>query len=171
MKKILAVALSTLSMSAFAQDGDLVLQGAKWIAKFENFICVEAGPSVGAPSSFEKLNVKFEALTADSTLDNGLIKASFSENGKSCRYNAIIFADNAASTYKIVQSKAYNTADNSECAEGKATLDEALTAGDYLYWGRPHRITFLASAEGAEVSCPGSSQVGVSFVVSGRIQK
>lgn len=171
MKKILAVALTSLSLSAFAQDGDLVLQGAKWIAKFENFICVAAGPSVEAPTAFEKLNVQFEALTSDSTLDNGLIKATFSENGKVCRYSALIFADNAASTFKIVQSKAYSTEDNSECAEGKAVLDSALAGSDYLYWGRPHRVTFLASAEGAEVSCPGSSQVGVSFVVSGRIQK
>ena len=170
MKKFLAVALTTLSMSAFAQDGDLVLQGEKWIAKSTGYICAAFGPTVEAPSAFSQLDVKFEKVTADSTLDNGLIKGTFTENGKACRYNAIIFADNAASTYRLVTSKAYAPADNSECAEGKALLDAAFAGGDYLYWGHPHNLTFMSPLTEADASCPGATHIGINFVVSGRIK-
>ena len=171
MKKFFAfMFLATFSLSSFAQDGDLVLQGEKWIAKFNGYIGQAYGPVVEAPTAFNALNVQFEKITADSTLDNGLIKATFTQEGKACRYNAIIFADNAASTYRLVTSKAYAPADNSECAEGKAVIDAAFTGSDYLYWGHPHNLTFLAQVNGADASCPGASQVGVNFVVSGRIR-
>lgn len=171
MKKLFAaLLLATFSLTSMAQDGDLILHGEKWIASAKGYICSAYGTAVEAPADFAKLNVKFEKITSDSTLDSGLIKATFTENGKACRYNAIVFADNAASTYRIVTSKAYAPADNSACAEGRAILDAAFAAGEYLYWGHPHNLTFMVPVEGADVTCPGATHVGVNFVVSGRVK-
>lgn len=170
MKLFIATVLTALSLSAFAQDGDLVLQGEKWIAKFNGYKCAAFGANVAAPAAFEKLNVAFETMTSDSTLDNGLVKATFTEEGVNCRYSAIIFADNAASTIRLVQSKSYSPEQKSECAEGKRVLDAALESLDYLYWGHPHNLTMMVPAEGAEAVC-GNGLIGINFVVSGRIQK
>lgn len=171
MKFLSFVFVSLLSVSAFAQDGDLVLQGAKWIAKFKSYNCVAFGPEVAAPTSHADLSVAFEQIVTDSTLDNGLLTANFQANGKSCRYSAILLADNDASTIKLVESRARALEADADCAAGKAALDANLASNDYLYWGHPHNLTVMIPATGAEVSCPGSSLVGVNFVVAGRIQK
>lgn len=172
MKTFITIAIaSLLSLSAFAQDGDLVLQGAKWQAKFTGYICAAFTPSVSAPAGLGRFNVAFENMTSDSTLDNGLIKATFTEKGKACRYSAIIFADNAASTSRLVQSKAYALSDKSECVEGKRALDAAFEANNYLYYGHPHNLAFMARVDGADKVCPGSQVVGINFVVTGRIAK
>lgn len=171
MKTFLAlIAVSLISTSSFAHEGDLVLPGEKWAATFTGYVCSTTEKATEAPAAFTKYNVAFERMTSDSTLDNGLIKATFVENGKACRYSAIILADNAASTSRLVESKAFSTEDNSECAEGKAIIDAAFESNTYLYYGKPHNIAFMAPLEGAETSCPGSSMVGVNFVVSGRVK-
>lgn len=156
--------------SAFAQDGDLVLAGEKWIASFKNYVCVAFGPSVEAPSAFKDMNVVFEKITTDSTLDNGLIKATFEVNGKTCRYNAFVLADNDASTLKLVESKAYAPNKDADCSAGKEVLDAAFKADDYLYYGHPHNLAIMAPVAGASDICPGSSLVGINFVVSGRVK-
>lgn len=168
--KFLTAVLATLSLSAFANEGDLVLQGAKWAAKHTGYKCAAFGADVARPAAFEKLNVSFEGLTSDSTLDNGLIKGTFTENGVTCRYNAIIFADNAASTIRLVESKAYSPSKASDCAEGKRVIDAAFESLNYLYWGHPHNLTMMVPVAGAEAVC-GSNVVGINFVVSGRITK
>src|SRR5690606_15077915 len=117
---------------AFANTGDLTLPGAKWQAKFKNYVCAAFGPTVAAPSSHANIQVTFEDIVTDSTLDNGLVKATFVENGKNCRYSAILFADNALSTIKLVESKAYALEDGSACLEGQAMLDEQFQFNDYL---------------------------------------
>lgn len=172
MKKFIAASLLSIASlsSAIANEGDLVLAGEKWIASFKNYNCAAFGQPVSAPAAFQKLNVVFEKITTDATLDNGLLKATFTEGGASCRYNAILFADNAASTIRLVDSKAYAPAKNSDCAEGKRMIDSALEANNYLYWGHPHNLTIMAPALGAEAVC-GNGLVGINFVVSGRVQK
>ncbi len=172
MKKILLpLLISILPTSSFANTGDLVLAGEKWIAKFDKYICAAFTPAVARPQAFESLNVVFEQITTDMTLDNGLIKATFEEEGKACRYNAILFADNAASTSRLVESKAYAPADGSECAAGKALLDAAFAANDYLYYGHPHNLAFMVPGVGAQALCGDTAQVvGVNFVVKGRIR-
>lgn len=167
--KALLLALSMLSVSAFAQESDMVLEGAKWQAKFTDYKCAAFGTAAAQPTAHAKFNVVFEKIVTDSSLDNGLITASFTQDGKACRYNAIIFADNAASTMKLVDSKAYALAQDSDCAEGKAVLDESFAANNYLYWGHPHNLTVMMNIEGAAASC-GTDLVGVNFVVSGRIK-
>jgi hypothetical protein len=171
MKKliILSLALTMTLTSAFAQEGDLVLQGEKWIATHTGYVCDTTGTKVEAPASFNKLNVIFEKITTDASLDNGLIKASFVENGKACRYNAFVFADNSSNNIRLVESKAYAPMGDSECFEGKAMLDAALESNAYLYYGHPHNLAIMVPAEGAEAVC-GSPLIGINFIVSGRVR-
>lgn len=170
MKKLIIASLVSLfSASVFAQNADLTLPGAKWQAKFNGYICDTSGTKVSAPSAFTNFDVQFIDIVTDSTLDNGLIKATFTEDGKTCRYSAIVFADNAASTMRLVESKAYASIDNTDCPAGKAVLDAALESNNYLYYGRPHNLGIMASVEGAADLCPGSDLVGINFVVSGKL--
>jgi hypothetical protein len=177
MKKIiLASLLSILSTHSFAQNGDLVLKGEKWIAAFKGYVCSKDGQTVQAPKGFADLNVVFETLTTDATLDNGLIKAKFTAKNKVvCNYSALIFADNAAYTMRLVESKAFTPANklrfNTACDNGKMIIDAALESNEYLYYGKPHNIALMAPVEGSEKVCGALKRVGINFVVSGRIQK
>lgn len=171
MNKLLILSFALLlSLTATAQNGDLVLQGEKWIASHTGYVCNTTGTKVEAPSSFKKFQVSFEKITTDASLDNGLIKATFIENGKTCRYNAFVFADNSANTIRLVESKAYAPEGNSECFEGKTMLDAALESNDYLYYGHPHSLAIMTSVEGAEAVC-GTSLIGINFIVSGRVRQ
>jgi hypothetical protein len=170
MNKLLVLSFSLiLSLTATAQEGDLVLQGEKWIASHTGYVCDTSGTKVEAPSSFDKFQVSFEKITTDASLDNGLIKATFIENGKTCRYNAFVFADNSSNTIRLVESKAYAPQGDSECFEGKIMLDAALESNDYLYYGHPHNLAIMVPAEGADAIC-GSSLIGINFIVSGRVR-
>lgn len=174
MNKLLLVSFLIVASisSAFAQESDMVLPGAKWQAKFTKYICAAFGPEVTAPKEYADLNVKWESMVTDSTLDNGLIKASFEVEGKTCRYNAIILADNAASTLRLVNSKAYSNETDVNCADGKALLDAGFEANDYLYYGHPHNLAIMVPMAGAEAVCgAGAKFIGVNFINAGRIQK
>src|SRR5690606_23306259 len=122
------------------------------------------------PTMHSSRHVIFNSITTDSTLDNGLIKATFLENGRLCKYSAIMLADNAAKTIRLVESKAYSVEGTQySCVEGKEMLDAQLEANTYLYGGgKPHQLAILIPMTGA---CGGAGQIGVNFVVSGRIQK
>ncbi len=172
MKKITALSLLALiSMSsAFAQDSDLTIPNQKWVATFNKYICAASGPAVTAPSAFSQYQVSFDKITTDSTLDNGLLKATFVEDGQTCRYSAIVFADNAAFTLRLVESRAYAPTKRSHCAAGKAVLDAAFESNNYLYYGHPHNLGIMVPVAGVEAVCPGAAVMGVNFVVTGRIQ-
>jgi hypothetical protein len=169
MKMLLSLLTLMTLNTGFAQDGDLVLANEKWIATFKNYNCQAYGPNVEAPATLSRLNVVFKTLTTDQSLDNGLLKASFTEDSALCNYSAILLADNAASTIRLVESKAYSPDKASDCAAGKAVLDAAFESNSYLYWGHPHNLTILAPAEGAETLCE-NKLVGINFVVTGRIR-
>lgn len=170
MTKFFALALLlTVSLSSYAQSGDLVLQGEKWLAKHTGVICAAFTPNVALPSGFAKIDVKFEKITTDMTLDNGLIKATFVENGNLCRYNAFLLADNAAATIRLVDSKAYSANNDVDCSNGKSVLDAALESNDYLYYGHPHNLAIMMPVEGAAAVCNGSNLIGLNFVVAGKV--
>lgn len=175
MKKILVLSLISL-LPGLAQAGDLVLPGEKWLATFDKYICAAFSPAVSRPSALDAFDVKFEQVTTDSTLDNALLKASFVEQGVECRYNAILFADNAAQTFSFVQSIAYapsitNGSAYKVCNAGKAMLDAAFQAGPYLYYGHPHNVAFMLPGVGAEQICGnGSEAIGANFVVKGIVR-
>lgn len=175
MKKLVLSAFAMnliLAFPAFAQAGDLTLPGEKWLATFDKYVCEAFGEPVTRPQALERLNATFERLTTDSTLDNVLLKATFEENGKTCRYNAILFADNAAQTYTLVQSIAYDPAGAGssyrDCSAGKAVLDNALSGHPYLYYGHPHNVALMMTGVGAEAICgSGAQAIGANFMVKG----
>lgn len=163
--------LFLFSQAAFA-GSDLVLPGERWEATFTGHLCEAYGDAANAPQSHQDMNVEFETITTDRTLDNGLIKATFTENGEKCRYSALMFADNNASTIRLVESKAYSLESDSRCEMGRETLDRQLeSTNDYLYWGHPHRLTIMVPAQDAAQVCgENATHVGINFRVSGMIQ-
>lgn len=170
-KLLLASFLFVASFSsAFAQEADLSIPGEKWVAKFTGYICAAFTPNVAQPADHAALKVKFETVTTDSTLDNGVIRGTFENNGKVCRYSAIILADNAASTLRLVQSKAFSTEADVDCSEGKSILDAGFEANNYLYYGHPHNLAIMTPMAGAAEVCGAGAQfVGVNFVVAGKL--
>lgn len=170
MKKMFLMALVLSASSAFAHENDMVLPGAKWVAKFKSYVCAAFGPEMSRPAAFEERQVVFETMTTDSTLDNGLLLASFVENGTACRYNALILADNAAATLRLVESKAFATEGAGDCSAGQAMLDGYFAANNYLYYGHPHNLAIMAPVGGSRELC-GADMIGVNFVVAGRISK
>lgn len=170
MKKFFALALMALLPAAhgLATEGDMVLPGERWIAKFDKYVCAAFGPSVARPSALESINATFEQITTDRSLDNILLKATFEEDGVTCRYNVLLFADNAAQTVRLVESKAYAPAGGSHCSNGKTVLDTAFVFNQYLYYGHPHNAAIMMPVPGAEAIC-GNQLIGVNFVVKGRV--
>ncbi len=172
MNKLIVSLLATalLATSALASDEDLTLPGERWLATFDKYICAAFGPEAEQPEGYASLNVKFEQLTTDHSLDNGLIKATFEENGVLCRYSALVLADNAAATIKLVESKAYAPSKQANCADGRAVVDQTLEDNSYLYYGHPHNLAIMVPVSGAANVCGSdATAVGVNFVVKGRI--
>lgn len=171
MKIVLAAFLMTsLSGVGLATEDELTIPGEKWLAQFNGYVCSETVPAAQRPASLEGLDVQFEQITTDATLDNVLLKATFMEDGKLCRYNAVLLADNAAKTTVIVESKAFAPTLDSECAAGKDLLDNSLQQNSYLYYGHPHNVAIMLPVEDASALCgDGAESVGANFVVKGRI--
>ncbi|SMF56860.1 hypothetical protein [Pseudobacteriovorax antillogorgiicola] len=169
-KRVILSLFAMSSVSGLASQ-DLTLPGERWLAAATGYICEDARDVlVEAPEPFAQFDVKFETLTTDYSLDNALLKATFMENGEECRYSALLFADNAAYTSEIVESVAYSIKAGTDCSKGQAKLDEALSFNDYLYWGRPHHLTFMVETEDAVRLCgKDATHVGVDFVLKGRI--
>ncbi|MEA9356202.1 hypothetical protein SHI21_08315 [Bacteriovorax sp. PP10] len=171
MKKIiLASVFAALSLTtAIANDGDLTLPGERWATKFTAFVCGDGNVQATAvPTDFAAYNIQISTMTTDYSLDNYLVKATFQENNVTCNYSAILLADNAAWTIKLVDSRAYSTVDGSVCAAGKAVLDSALADNKYAYLHG--RAAIFAPVAGAEASCgAGASVVGLHFQVTGKL--
>jgi hypothetical protein len=171
MIRILSLAAFLGSVSAIAAEGDLTLPGERWYARFERFVC-ESGAfqpgSARTPATLAAMNVKFERISSDRSLDNVLLLASFEEKGTACRYSAILFADNAKRTAKLVESKAFASSGSVSCAEGKRKLDGYLADMNYLYYGHPHHAALMMPVEDAQSICGGNeTAVGADFVVTG----
>lgn len=168
MKLLLLTVL--LTTNAFANT-DLVLDGERWEAKHAGYICGADEALSGTPVEHDQFQVKFEVLRTDYSLDNVLTLATFVEDNTTCRYSAILFADNAASTIKLVESRAYAVNGGSDCLAGKEMLDANLASNDYLYWGRrPHHATIMMPVSDADIICgAGATHVGIDFAVTGRI--
>lgn len=172
-KFLLAAALLLLSFtaSAAAPTSDLNLPGERWIAGFNSYICDAFKPSVVRPEAYETLNVNFEKISTDITLDNVLLIATFQEEGRLCRYSALLLADNAAFTAKLMSSQAFAPANDSQCLAGKALLDQQLAQFPYLYYGHPHHLALVLPFTDAEKICgAGTSTVAVDFVLKAKVQ-
>jgi hypothetical protein len=171
MKKTLLLCLiALLPAAAFATESDLELPGERWLAKFDRYVCGYDAPT-NAPAELADLKVVFEKASTDRSLDNALLLASYEQDGVACRYNAILLADNAAFTSRLVESKAYAVNGDGDCSRGKSVLDRNLSANTYLYYGHPHRLAIMMPVADAEAVCgPGKNTIGVEFVVYGRKQ-
>ncbi len=151
---------------------DLVLDGARWAGKPTGFVCSsDTAQLVSAPSDYASIGLKFESAVTDYTLDNGLVVGTFSpEEGTTCRYSARILADNAASTLKLIESRAYASEGEASCAEGKALVDAAFESDRYIFKERGHMLTVLApNANAAEVCGEGAETIGIQFTLAGKI--
>lgn len=170
MKKIILVsAFAALSLTtAIANDGDLTMPGERWNSKFTAFVCGDGNVQAAAvPTDFAAYDIQLGRLTTDMSLDNFLLRATFVENGVSCRYSAILLADNAAWTIKLVDSKAFS-AEGTSCASGKEVIDAALADNSYKYLHG--RAAIFAPVAGAEASCgAGATTVGLHFQVTGKL--
>lgn len=172
MKKTILVSLLTaLSFSnAFAAETDLTLPGERWLAKFSAYVCEDGNtPTSSIPEQFAAINTAFGRATTDMSLDNILLKATFDEAGVSCNYSALIFADNAAWTATLVDSKAYAPNGGADCSQGKAVLDAALKFNNYKYLHG--RAAIYVPAKDAALQCgAGASTIGLHFQVQGKIK-
>ena len=170
MKKGLFIALFLVAQTSFAET-DLSIPGEKWLGKFTGYVCQPFGEKIEGPKTHRAMNVKFETVVTDSTLDNGVLKATFECNGAVCRYSAVMLADNTASLITMVESKAYSLTEGVDCSEGKAVLDEQLVASnDYFYYGHPHNMALkVVTDEAKEICGESATHVGVNFVVAGKI--
>ena len=166
MKKTMTLLLALAATTAFANT-DLEIAGERWEAKHTGYTCAAFAGESNSPLSHEKINAKFEVIRTDKSLDNALILATFEEGNSVCRYSSILIADNAASTIKLVKSRAYALNGNSKCLNGKNILDSNLANNEYLYWGHPHHVTIMMPVKDAETTCgPEATHVGLDFTVS-----
>jgi hypothetical protein len=172
MKSVL-VLLATLSLSsAFAAPNeDLTLPGERWMSKFTAYVCDDGNTQTQTiPADFAAWNVQLATATTDYSLDNLLIKGTFSEEGSVCKYSALVFADNTGKTAKLVDSRAYAIEGTSACANGKAFLDSALAFNNYKYLHGRAAIYVPASDAAAQCGA-GATTVGLHFQVTGKIQE
>ncbi len=170
--KLLVLGLSAFTMINVSAN-DLSIPGEKWVGKFTGYVCGLTASKVPAPKTYRDLNVNFETVVTDSTLDNGVLKATFEVNGNVCRYSAIMLADNTNSTIKMIESKAYALDGVTDCSIGKEILDEQLLPENaYLYYGHPHNMAIMVESPEAQEYCgEKATHFGINFVVAGRINK
>lgn len=171
LKNVLFMSVLSLSTNVFAET-DLTIEAPRWQGKFAGIICQAFSQPVEAPASFKNLNLNFEKVVTDYTLDNGVISASFEVGGATCRYSAIMLADNENAKIKLIQSKAYAVNNDADCANGKDLLDQLLISNnDYLYYGHPHNMAIMVESAEAKTICGESAtRFGINFVVSGKVQ-
>ncbi|KHD89642.1 MAG: hypothetical protein OM95_02660 [Bdellovibrio sp. ArHS] len=169
MKKMALVLLTTFAFAqAHAQENkDLVLEGERWLAKFTAYVCDDGNTQVATPEEIAAKNIQFTTASADYSLDNILLKATFVEDGATCSYSSLLLADNAAWTAKLVQSNAYATTGSSTCAVGKAFLDNLLSFNAYKYLHG--RVAVYVPVADAGKLCS-SDKVGLHLQVTGRVK-
>lgn len=172
MIRILSLAVLFSCATAFAADGDLQLPGERWLTKHNGYVCnpMQNG-SAQTPAALAAINAKFEGMSTDFSLDNALLLGTFDDAGTTCRYSALILADNSTQHSRLQQSKAFAPSGEEICARGKAILDGLLADVDYLYYGHPHHVAFMMKTDDAEAICgAGNKVIGLDFVLTGRKQ-
>lgn len=168
MNKIMTALLMILSTTQAFANQDLVLDGERWLAKFTAYVCDDGNTQAQAiPQVLVEKNVVFTTASSDHSLDNVLLKATFTEQGTTCNYSALLHADNAQFNVGLVNSNAYSTDGNSTCEEGKAFLDQVLEFNTYKYLHGRVAI-YIPFADSAALC--GSDKVGLHLQVTGKVQ-
>ncbi|AHZ84128.1 hypothetical protein [Bdellovibrio bacteriovorus] len=166
MKKFVLALLLVLPFSAQANQ-DLVLDGERWLAKFTAYVCDDGNTQTATPVDISSRNIIFTTASADYSLDNILLKATYTEGDSTCNYSTLMLADNALWTVSLSQSKAYATSGTSDCSEGKAYLDQLLAKNDYKYLHG--RVAVYVPVSDAADLCD-SDKVGIHIQVTGRVK-
>lgn len=173
MKNTTLLALLALTSLTASAASDLELPGQRWLGAANGYVCAnDTTKVITTPASLESIGLAFETVTTDITLDNGLLKGTFVENGVTCRYSALILANNATNAVTLIDSRAYAADETATCEAGKALLDSNLLATSYVWKERPRpaHLTIFFNSENAEALCGvGETQVGVDFLLTGRI--
>ncbi len=169
MKRIVLSALFALSSTAaLARDLDLTLPGERWVAEYTMNVCADGFTPVAQASHLDALSVRFGRFSTDMSLDNALLKATFSQDGATCAYSALLLADNSANTISLVESRAFAVNGDSDCLAGKDVIDTTLEHNSYRYLHG--RLAIDVAAANAEAVCgAGSTTIGLHFQVRGRL--
>ncbi len=164
-----------VSNSAVLEDApqeNLKLEAPRWGGKAAGYVCAAAETVfVGTPSEYSDLNVAWGSVVTDFSLDNGLLLATFTPaEGTSCSYSALMLANSQTKNIALVESRAFVSAGEGSCAEGKEILDAALASNKYLWKESRKHLTILAPSVSAEEICgAGVANVGIDFVFTGKI--
>ncbi len=151
---------------------NLKLEAARWGGKAAGYVCAAAETVfVGTPSEYSDLNVAWGSVVTDFSLDNGLLLATFTPvEGTTCSYSALMFANSQTKNIALVESRAFATAGEGSCADGKEILDAALASNKYIWKESRKHLTILAPSASAEDICgAGVANVGIDFVFTGKI--
>lgn len=165
LKLLSLVALIAFSFSnaSAEQATDLVLEGERWVGKWTAYVCDDGNTeATEVPAELAPYNVEFTHIGADYSLDNITIRAQYQENGVTCSYSSILFADNEAWTIELVESRAIPS---SECASGKEVMDLTLEMNDYKYLHG--RAAVYVPFSNSQMAC-GSETIGIHFQVTGK---
>lgn len=167
MKKLILAVLFSASTFA-ATNTDLVLENERWYGKFTAYVCEDGNTqALEVPAEFADYNVELGHIGTDYSLDNFIIKGTFEENGTKCNYSAFLFADNAAWTITLTESRAFATAGTGTCGAGQAVIDQALAHNNYKYLhGRA--VMFAPFSNGAAACADTNGKIGIHFQVLGR---
>ncbi|WP_374035501.1 hypothetical protein ACES2I_07230 [Bdellovibrio bacteriovorus] len=166
MKKFVLALMMVLPFTAQANQ-DLVLDGERWLAKFTAYVCDDGNTQTATPVDISSRNIIFTNASADYSLDNILLKATYTEGDSTCNYSALMLADNALWTVSLVNSKAYATSGTSDCSATKSYLDQLLAKNDYKYLHG--RVAVYVPASDAQDLCD-SDKVGIHLQVTGRVK-
>ncbi len=159
---IALIALAFNNANAQAQT-DLVLEGERWVGKWTGYVCDDGNTEAAeAPAELMDYGVEFTHIGADYSLDNVTIRAQYQENGVTCNYSSILFADNDAWTVELVESRVY-PADS--CASGKELMDQTFEMNDYKYLHG--RVAVYVPFSNSQMAC-GSENIGIHFQVTGK---
>lgn len=167
-QKFLALALLFVAAPAFAES-DLSLFGETYAGAFKGYTCGENSGLTATPAAFKNNNFNFTSLTTDAHLRTGLLLATFTENGSTCRYSVIVDVDAKNDILRIQASKAFDPQNISSCVNGKQFLDSLIDGVHYLYFGHPHNAALQFAMPDAFSVCGGRGNfVGPVFQYAGR---
>jgi hypothetical protein len=164
-QSLFALVLAATSTGAVAAEGDLVLEGEKYSARFKHYTCSGFDNRVLPPIEFDDMDLRYEKLATNRAFDTFILVARFNENGAACRYSVILKPDFEANTASAIESKAFAPEGDSDCMIGKEYLDGLTKNFAYDFTEEPYKIGLKFAVESAADLCgEGATTVSSVFV-------